>query len=125
MDQNPYPLRAHHGLCLSFFEGKGYSAAFVENMAAIRRELMNDVPVCITVTADVICRKCPHDINGQCVSAQKVAEYDRRVLAACRLSEGAVMPFSEFHRLVRQLILDAGKREEICGDCQWNEICGR
>lgn len=125
MDLNPYPLRAHHGLCLCFFQGKGYSAAFVENMAAIRRELMNDVPVRITATADMICRKCPHDIDGQCFSAQKVEEYDRRVLAACRLSEGAVMPFSEFHRLVRRLILDAGKREEICGDCQWNEICGR
>lgn len=27
------PLRAHHGLCLHFFRGKGYSGAFVENMA--------------------------------------------------------------------------------------------
>ena len=33
MDEAVIPLRAHHGLCLRFFQGKGYSGAFVENMA--------------------------------------------------------------------------------------------
>ena len=28
-------LRAHHGMCLAFFEGKGYSAGFTAHMARI------------------------------------------------------------------------------------------
>ena len=30
--KEPLKLRAHHGMCLAFFEGKGYSSAFTENM---------------------------------------------------------------------------------------------
>ena len=28
-----FDVRAHHGLCMSFFEGKGYSDSFTANMA--------------------------------------------------------------------------------------------
>ena len=28
-------LRAHHGMCLAFFEGKGYSTGFTARMALI------------------------------------------------------------------------------------------
>lgn len=31
-----YKIRAHHGMCLSFFQGKGYSGDFVENMARMK-----------------------------------------------------------------------------------------
>ena len=31
----PYYLRPHHGLCIAFFEGKGYNQKFVENMTNV------------------------------------------------------------------------------------------
>ena len=31
-----YNLRTHHGMCLYFFQGKGYSGEFVENMRAMK-----------------------------------------------------------------------------------------
>ena len=33
------------------------------------------------------------------------------------------MPFAEFEELVYRHILRSGKRQEICGDCQWNDLC--
>ena len=34
-----YNIRAHHGMCLTFFQGKGYSGDFVENMGAMKKIL--------------------------------------------------------------------------------------
>ena len=33
------------------------------------------------------------------------------------------LPFETFVRTVQIKIIETGKREEICGDCQWNRIC--
>ena len=37
-----YSIRAHHGMCLYFFQGKGYSGEFVENMAKMREILVTE-----------------------------------------------------------------------------------
>ena len=31
----------------------------------------------------------------------------------------------EFEKMVKDSILDVGKRRGICGDCQWNNICDK
>lgn len=77
----------------------------------------------ITGGADIICEKCPNNIQGTCTTAQKVTKYDRDVLLQCNLAEGMILPFAEFQARVRENILCAGKRESICGNCQWNDIC--
>ena len=41
-------------------------------------------------------------------------------------NEGSInreLTWEEFEHLVRVKILDAGRREEICADCRWNELC--
>ena len=70
----------------------------------------------LTVSGDEICKECPNLKEGSCVSAGLVEAYDRKVLEACGLSEKAQM------RLQKNVI-ESGKRVEICGNCQWNEIC--
>ena len=75
-------LRPHHGMCLAYFEGKGYSDGFTVNM-------------------------------------QKMLEF----FEACGLSEKAQMSFQEFVENVQKNVIESGKRVEICGNCQWNEIC--
>ena len=35
MEKQPILLRAHHGMCLAFFEGEGYSDLFVAHMGKI------------------------------------------------------------------------------------------
>lgn len=124
MWDKPLPLRPHHGLCMAFFQGKGYSGGFVAALAARLEELEgSDRPIRLTVGTDVVCAACPHNRAGLCDAAEKVAAYDRAVLALCGLEDGTVCTFSEFTRLVQARILSPGLRCTICGDCQWDSLC--
>lgn len=141
-------LRAHHGMCLAYFEGKGYSSAFTDHMTRIRQELEAQPERLVEVVAevDVICAACPNCADGVCSSAGKVKRYDESVMillegrvskeaegkrteerrTADKYTEGehpVIMTYGRFSGLVRERILLSGKREGICRDCQWNEIC--
>ena len=141
----PVRLRAHHGMCLAFFRGKGYSEDFSSHMGRIKALLEADPEQVIEVicSTDDICAACPNNAGGICTSEEKVARYDAGVMARL-CPEGAAgkagsemaggeltggemakveMTCAEFARLVRERILAAGEREKICGDCQWSEIC--
>lgn len=121
--QNSLCLRPHHGMCLAYFEGRGYSREFAEHMGKILDIMERDARVSLTVGGDVICSACPN-LKGQvCVTADQVAEYDRKVLLLCGLQENETISFAEFTEKVEKLILQPGKRKEICGNCQWDGIC--
>lgn len=123
MKEVQYRIRAHHGMCLAFFKGKGYSNEFSIHMGEMKEKLEKNPLVSIIGGTDIICKACPNNEHGTCITAEKVAEYDRQVLLRCNLSEGDVMPYLDFAKLVNDNILLPEKREEICGDCCWNELC--
>ena len=123
MNQESMILRAHHGMCLAFFRGKGYSEEFTEHMKEISALVKQNPQVRIVAECDIICSKCPNLCSGQCDSEEKVIRYDNGVLDACGISENTVMPYASFAAAVEEKILQAGRREDICGDCQWSEIC--
>ena len=111
-------------MCISFFRGKGYSDEFTSHMARIVSELSADPLVEIISATDELCEKCPSNMgDGICQTEEKVARYDSEVLRYCGFSAGEVMPYSAFSSAVREKIIRRGKREAICGDCRWNEIC--
>lgn len=119
----PVRLRAHHGMCLAFFEGKGYSSGFTAHMAQVLEFLQGDPLVELAAGRDTICGPCPNLEAGVCQTAEKVARYDAQVLSLCGLKAGDVLPWSDFSRLVKERILTPGLRQGICGDCQWNDLC--
>lgn len=121
--QKIYKIRPHHGMCLAYFEGKGYSQGFVHHMGEVLSLLEEGATVEMTVAGDNICSACPNLKDGVCETADKVEAYDRAVLSFGNLKEKEQIEFSEFTERVQEIILETGKREEICGDCQWNEIC--
>ena len=123
MSEYQYSIRAHHGMCLAFFTGKGYNSEFTKHMAQMKEKLEENPVVRLVAETDDICSACPNNENGICTTAWKVAEYDRQVLARCEISEGEIMRFLDFEKLVCNHILYLDKRKEICGDCQWNELC--
>lgn len=123
--ESPLPLRAHHGMCLAFFEGKGYSDGFTAHMRDILHSLKGDTPVRICCESDIICRACPNLKNGVCASESIVNLYDARVVELCCLRPGQFMTWESFSSLVASCILRPGLRHTICGSCQWNEICAR
>lgn len=118
-----YKIRAHHGMCIAFFQGKGYSNDFTAHMGEMIHKLESNPTICITTQTDAICRKCPNNIQGICETECKAAAYDRQVLWRCGLSDGMILPYADFKKSVYEHILLPGKREEICGTCQWSEIC--
>lgn len=118
-----YKLRPHHGMCIAFFGGKGYSSEFVVHMSEMINRLEKNPLVCLTAQTDEVCFKCPNNQNGICETAEKVAEYDRQVLERCNLTDGIILPYMDFKKAVYEQILIPNKRKEICWNCQWNEIC--
>lgn len=124
MWDKPLPLRPHHGLCMAFFRGEGYSSGFISALAACLTELEADDPMIIlTVSTDIVCASCPHNTGGICHEAEKVASYDRAVLERCGLEAETVCTFSEFTNLVQRKILSRGRRREVCGNCEWDRLC--
>ncbi len=123
MEKTVYRIRAHHGMCLAFFQGKGYSDAFTQSMARTKQALMQNPLVCVVDQLDAICAACPNHDHGVCTDQEKVDEYDRQVLQRCGLEAGTTMPYFQFQSLVYEKILIPGKREEICGNCEWNGLC--
>lgn len=120
-----YRIRAHHGMCFSFFQGKGYSGEFTENMWAMKEKLDEDPEVILLAEVDDVCAHCPNNQEGVCTSVGKAEDYDRQVLERCGFLPGTRISWKEFAGKVAQQIIDAGEREKICGNCQWNEICRR
>lgn len=116
-------LRPHHGMCLAYFEGKGYSDDFTVNMQNMLDLFEKGTDVELVAAGDEICKACPNLNKGICVSAGLVERYDREVLKACGLDEKSQMTFREFVDSVQKNVIDTGKRVEICGNCQWNDIC--
>lgn len=123
MERNLYRLRAHHGMCLAFFQGKGYSNDFIQHMAQVQQQLTQNPQVCVMDQLDEICQACPNHEQGVCTDQEKVGEYDRQVLIRCGLEAETLMPYLDFQKLVYERILLPGKREEICGICEWSEMC--
>ena len=121
-----YPsLRPHHGMCFQFYEGKGYSPDFTDYMGKMIEDF-EDAPqqvVRIIPATDIVCENCPNNEAGVCVSQDKVTRYDEEVLKACRISDGEMMPYSEFLTLVKERIINRNLRSTICSDCSWDYIC--
>lgn len=126
-------LRPHHGMCLAYFEGKGYSVEFtvhMQNMLEILTKkkgfgenVNGGAKVRLTVCTDEICTACPNNIGALCREETRVRMFDQGVLETCQLEEGQVLDFEAFAGLVQRHIIDAGKRQDICGGCQWESIC--
>lgn len=116
-----YKIRAHHGMCLPFFRGAGYSGAFVENMTRMKKILAENPEIRLVAGSDDICAACPNRETQAC--AEKACRYDRQVLDRCGLTPGDRMNYLTFSALVEKTVLRPGKRTEICGDCQWSSLC--
>lgn len=112
-----YKLRPHHGLCIGFFEGKGYSPEFTENMGSVIELLSSENPeIEITTGRDIICGCCP------CMDCRdKALSYDLKVVEICGLS--GKIRWNDFRKTVSEKIISAGKLKEVCADCQWFYIC--
>lgn len=118
-------LRPHHLLCLQKYTGNGYDAAFAANMDELIRRLTADPDTTVQLTAgrDDVCAACPHMLDDICDSEEKVDRMDRGVLAACDRSFGQIDSWRALARAAREQVLETEGFRQVCGDCQWIELC--
>ena len=113
-----YKLRPHHALCINFFEGKGYSNEFTENMTHIIENFHEKSIIKITTDRDIICSKCP------CTNCYgKALSYDMKIINICGIFDN--ISWKDLQKTIHEKIISSGKLSEICGDCQWFYICGK
>ena len=103
-------LRAHHGMCFQFYKGKEYDEEFTNHMDKIICELEANpnCKVCIVSEADVVCKNCPNNKSGVCLSQCKVKTYDLKVLEVCGIREKEEMSYERFITPVKEKVIDTG-----------------
>lgn len=116
-------IRAHHLLCTRNFVGEGYSDDFSKNMTDIIRELKKNPEVQLLVDLDDICKYCPENLGFKCKSDEKVKSYDEKVLEILGLSKDEIYSWKDINKACCDIIFSKDRREEICKDCQWNDLC--
>ena len=116
-------LRPHHVLCISFFEGKGYSEEFVIHMTGIIQALNEDARVDLVNGPDQICEACPNNDNplGGCVG--KASRYDQVINNLCMLESNHPVSWNELQNRLKKEIIKPGRLVEVCGDCEWYHLC--
>lgn len=121
MNNATLELRAHHALCLLHWQGRGYSAAFTQEMDRVAALLAAspETPVRLLARPDGLCARCPN-CRGQACESPKPARYDAAVLAALRLPEGTTLAWRTLHKAA--LALDQ-RLADVCADCQWFSLC--
>lgn len=104
--------------------GKGYSADFVREMTKIT-ELLNvsDPEITLVDECDIICKSCPNKTDGKCVSEQKVSAIDRRYLKEYGLQYGDKIRWSKLKNLAYSRVIAKNRISEVCGSCEWAELC--
>ncbi|WP_111734632.1 DUF1284 domain-containing protein [Roseovarius amoyensis] len=125
-DTPPVRYRPHHLLCSLGFQGKGYSSAFVTNMAAIVDDRLrapggNDVVIEITGETDDICAPCPRRRGTLCEVQPHIAALDARHARALGLFAGARLTWGEAKRRIQKRVPPGGL-QHLCAGCQWLEL---
>lgn len=116
-------IRAHHLLCTKNFVGEGYSDDFSKNMTRLIKELEKNPKIRLLVDLDDICGTCPENLGHRCENDNLVKSYDRKVLEALNLSQDEIYSWDDIKKLACDIIFSKDRREEICGECQWNNLC--
>lgn len=96
LDDVVIPLRPHHGMCLAYFKGMGYSDGFSVHMQEMLEIFQKGAKIRLHADTDEICSACPNNEKGCCSSFSLVEKYDIAVLDLCGLENGQIMDFDAF-----------------------------
>ncbi len=122
-------IRAHHLLCIQGFQGKGYSAQFVENMRQ-KIDFLNNNPsskkIQVIDEGDDICASCPHleeNICSESSSAEnRIKSMDIMTMNVLGLECGQEYLFEDILGRIREKI-SLSNLNKICGPCSWKNAC--
>jgi hypothetical protein len=117
-------LRGHHLICLHFFSGKGYGAAFIENMERVIDRAKRE-GIRVQYGADDVCLTCPHLAGGECNykagSNEKIEGLDATALRLLNLQPGAKAEWDAIKSMLPQIFSEW--KDKICFECDWLSTC--
>lgn len=117
-------LRPHHLLCIKFYQGKGYSEDFTNNMNYILKKLNSNDNLYITLIdqCDDICTACPHKTSmAECDTFNKVNSLDKLVVKTFDLTLNKTYSYKDLKSII-DTNLTPKNHKEICKDCEWFEL---
>lgn len=84
-----------------------------------------DTLISLVSGEDDLCTHCPNNQNGICTDDDKSSRYDQLTLTALGIDTNShsAITYSTLRALADERIINCGKRESICGDCQWTDLC--
>jgi hypothetical protein len=115
-------IRAHHILCMSLFEGKGYDEFFTRNISDIIKNLHN-YKIEIVKGSDDICKFCPNSVNGECVLGEEdVHKKDENAMNSLGINYGEIK-VNDINKKLGNLTKDSFNL--CCNTCRWHKtgIC--
>ena len=122
-------LRGHHFICLQFYRGEGYSAAFVDNLTRVV-ERIAEQPALLVEGADDVCAACPGlAADGSCVDPNageiEVRRIDRLAWDVLGAKPGDPLSLADARELLTDDAISLGRwRFEACSGCTWEDVCG-
>lgn len=118
-------FRPHHFLCALCFQGRGYSPAFVTNfhviMAALQEINGDNIDITITNKTDSICAPCPHRIEQNCSTEEKIAVLDRAHSNALQLQHIKSITWGDAKKRIAENI-SLALFHDICSTCNWKSL---
>lgn len=118
-------LRGHHLLCLSGFQGYGYSEDFVLNMAMINEKRKSeDCIITLTNEADDICSSCPNLKDNLCENEKQneiIVKMDNEILS--QFNSEKEYNSLELFKEVSMKFNTLKSVENICNNCKWENEC--
>jgi uncharacterized protein len=125
---SPVRLRGHHFVCLQFFGGQGYSAAFVENLKDVVAHASSS-PALLVEGADDVCVACPGlASDGLCVDPDagepEVRRLDALAFRVLGADPGDRLSLADARSRLADNAVGVGHwRSDACDGCVWEHIC--
>lgn len=117
-------FRGHHLICLHFFNGEGYNAEFIENLATIL-EAARDADIEVCHGADNICKKCPSLKEDTCQYSQgadnEIKTMDNMALDLLGAVPGDKLGWQQIKE--RLPLIFKEWHGACCVNCGWRRVC--
>ncbi|MBZ0155855.1 MAG: DUF1284 domain-containing protein [Alphaproteobacteria bacterium] len=119
-------LRGHHLVCLHFYSGEGYNAAFVENLEGVL-SAVEQGGVEAVLGADAVCAQCPSLDNDRCSHSEQadteIRKMDEKALELLRVRPGETLDWREIRGRIPGIF--PLWHNAFCIACGWKGACDR
>ena len=120
-----FTFRPHHFLCALCFQGKGYTAGFINNfqtiMDALNSETGDHTPIDIVDHTDSICSPCPHRSELTCDSEAHINALDYAHAKTLNIQSGDTLTWGEAKNRIKEN-MSLEKFHTICETCNWKKL---